>query len=228
MSRPRLLDLFCCQGGAAMGYHRAGFDVVGIDIEPQPRYPFEFVQADALEYLAEHGREFDAIHASPPCQDHSSLAAVTMDHGTGWMLAATIGCLDSLGRPYVVENVEGADLDGHFRLVLCGSMFGLGVTCDDGAWRQLRRHRQFVTNTYMMQPPCSHDRSRVISIAGHTDQRQYRPDGRTRTYAGSVAERQVAMGIDWMTRDGVAQAIPPAYTEFIGEQLLAHIREAAA
>lgn len=229
-AKPRLLDLFCGAGGAAMGYHRAGFDVIGVDINPKVggNYPFEFHAADALDFLAAHGREFDAVAASPPCQDHSALSSVTDDHGTGWLLDATIARLVEIGRPFAVENVEGADLDGHFRLLLCGSMFGLGVTCDDGAWRQLRRHRQFVTNVFLMQPPCNHDGSRAISVAGHTDQRQHRPDGRTRTYAGSVAERKVAMGIDWMDRGEVAQAIPPAYTQFIGEQLRAHIESESA
>lgn len=95
--RPRLLDLFCCQGGAARGYADAGFDVVGVDITPQPRYPFEFHQGDALEFLAEHGAEFDAVHASPPCHDHGSLKSLSGLNGTGWLLAATRDALTELG-----------------------------------------------------------------------------------------------------------------------------------
>ena len=205
---------FTVQGGAAMGYHRAGFEVVGVDIEPQPRYPFEFVQADALEYLAAHGHEFDAIHASPPCQDHSTLRSLITAHGTGWMLGATIDALADLGRPYVVENVAGADLDGYFRIILCGSMFHLGATCDDGTRRQLRRHRQFVTNMAMMQPECHHD-GPVIGVYGQGSQRG------DRGYGGNAREAADALGIDWMTRAGLSQSIPPAYTEFIGWQLVA-------
>lgn len=110
MIGPRLLDLFCGAGGAGMGYHRAGFDVVGVDINPQPDYPFTFHQADALEFLAEHGHEYDAIHASPPCQDHSTLRSRTVDHGTAHLLADALDALDALGSPYVVENVMGAKM----------------------------------------------------------------------------------------------------------------------
>ena len=122
MSRPRLLDLFSGAGGAAMGYHRAGFDVTGVDILPQKRYPFAFVQADALDYVERHGREFDAIHASPPCQAYSvtqNLPWARKDHPR--LLEPVQAVLQSLGVPYVIENVEPAPVED--AITLCGSMF---------------------------------------------------------------------------------------------------------
>src|SRR6516225_6131392 len=119
MARPRLLDLFCGAGGAAMGYHRAGFDVTGVDIRPQPRYPFRFVQADAMTYPLDG---WDVIHASPPCQDHSSLRSRADEHGTGWMLDATLERLAAQSASWVVENVGAAHNRADF--LLCGEMFG--------------------------------------------------------------------------------------------------------
>ena len=139
--RPRLLDLFCCQGGAAKGYHDAGFEVVGVDTEPQPRYPYEFHQADALSVLRAMAcwpnfsgelwrpSSYAAIHASPPCQDHSATKTVSGDHGTGWLLAATLELLREVPLPWVVENVADSplphqgDLFGSNGLTLCGCMF---------------------------------------------------------------------------------------------------------
>ena len=203
--RPRLLDLFCCQGGAAMGYHRAGFDVLGVDIAPQPRYPFDFVQADALDYLAGHGAEFDAIHASPPCQDHSMGNNLHgLDRGTGWLLGATLDACTALARPWVVENVEGAAMPE--AMTLCGTSFGLG----------LHRHRRFASSLFMLAPPC--DPSRV------------RYHGREKDVFGrhsNSARVRIEWGVEWMTRDGISQSIPPVFTQFIGEQLLAAIKAAA-
>lgn len=211
----RLLDLFCGAGGAAVGYHRAGFtEIVGVDIKPQKNYPFTFVQADALEYLAEHGSEFDVIHASPPCQGYSVLAAM---HPTGeWpdLIPPVRAALIATGVPNVIENVEAARLlsrpalFGAHGILLCGSMFGLGI-----ARGQLRRHRLFEGSTLLRQPACQH-RGRAVGVYGHGGH-----SGKHRMlYRAEAAE---AMGIDWMTRDELAQAIPPAYTEFIGRQLLA-------
>lgn len=122
MARPRLVDLFCGAGGAGMGYYRAGFEVVGVDVKKQPRYPFEFVRADALEYLSEHGTEFVAAHASPPCLDHTRLSAVTGGDGSGWLLGATREALRVWGGHWVIENVPGATMDHALRL--CGTEFG--------------------------------------------------------------------------------------------------------
>lgn len=142
--RPLALDLFCKAGGAARGCADAGYEVVGVDIEAQPNYPYEFIQADAMTFpLA----GYDLIHASPPCQDHSELASLTVSHGTGWMLAAMVERLQAQNTPWVVENVGGARkaLGGQWT-VLCGSMFGLGV----------RRHRLFRSSELIMAPSCNH------------------------------------------------------------------------
>jgi len=214
VTRPRLLDLFCCQGGAGMGYHRAGFDVTGVDIDPQPRYPFEFVQADALEYLAEHGHRFDAVHASPPCHDHSALSSLSGTHGTGWLLEATRAALSNCSLPWVIENVPGAPMRTDYRL--CGCMFGLPG---------LRRERWFETSwrAFELRSPCLHVDD-TVTVAGHAGGSSTR-DG-TAGY-GDTATWRRAMGIGWMTRDGLAESIPPAYTEHIGTQLLAVLECAA-
>jgi DNA (cytosine-5)-methyltransferase 1 len=211
--RPRLLDLFCGAGGAAMGYHWAGFDVVGVDIVPQPHYPFEFHQDDAMTFPL---GGFDAIHASPPCQDHCSMAALAGRHDTGWMLGATIDRLRPLTVPWVVENVVGptVTMDGWW-FVLCGSSFGLDV----------RRHRRFGSNLLMLAPGCRHDSQtpRFRSLDYHQTRRQRLASVVTvhghLNYAGEAEIRNKAMGIDWMTVPELSQAIPPAYTEWIGQHL---------
>lgn len=203
MRRLRLLDLFCCAGGAAAGYRRAGFEVVGVDIAPQPNYPFEFHQADALEYAFEHGSLFDAVHASPPCQRYSRMQNIhknQSDHPD--LIDPTRRTLDALGLPYIIENVEGAPL--RIDLMLCGTMFGLSVP----------RHRIFESNIPMplLTPPCRH-------------QDLYDPWHGGEQARGEREKLAEAMGIDWpMTRPEVREAIPPAYTEFIGRQLIRFIQ----
>jgi DNA (cytosine-5)-methyltransferase 1 len=223
MVRPRLLDLFCCEGGAGMGYHLAGFDVTGVDIVARPRYPFQFVQGDALAYLAEHGHLFDAVHASPPCQDHTALnGRHGIDHGTGDLVALTRAALVLLGRPWVMENVPGAPMPA--AVTLCGSMFGLGATCSDGVWRQLRRHRLFEHHPDVPAwPPytCQHQ-GQPIGVYGTGG-----GGPMTRGYRGDTAESVAALGTPWMSRAGVSQAIPPAYTEHLGAALLAALVTAA-
>lgn len=199
----RLLDLFCGAGGAAMGYYRAGFDeIVGVDIKPQPRYPFQFVQADALEYLESFCVGFDAIHASPPCQAFTSARVI---HGRKHpdLLTPTRQALSRIGLPWVIENVPGAPMETHVRL--CGSLFGEP---------RLVRHRQFEFShpPAVLWPSCAHAKE-TISVFGHGGH----------VYHG-VQEWREIMGIDWMTRDELAQAIPPAYTEYIGRQLLEALR----
>lgn len=159
MRRPRLLDLFCGAGGAAVGYHRAGFDVVGVDIKPMPRYPFEFVQADAMTYPLDG---FDAIHASPPCQDWSQMVRCyhAPEHGTGHLLLDTLARLRAQSLPWVIENVVGAPLPS--ALVLCGASFGLGAGGFD-----LNRHRRFETSFAMLAPPCQHRPGRSIGVYGN-------------------------------------------------------------
>jgi len=199
--RPRLLDLFCCEGGCSEGYFRAGFDVTGVDIEPQPRYQFEFVQGDALEYVAAHGHEFDAIAASPPCQYYAAVTAWRgrqEDHPD--LVGATRDALNATGLPYVIENVPEAPVRPDF--LLCGSMFGLPI----------RRHRVFEVNwqpAYLV-PSCHHKRTDLAFE--HKSERAYAD----------------ALGCDWMSARGGRQAIPPAYTEFIGRQLIEQLGERAA
>lgn len=219
--RPRLLDLFCGAGGAAVGYHRAGFDVVGVDIKPQPRFPFEFHQADALEYLdpwAGLYATFEVIHASPPCQGFSDLRSMYNAKAHPDLLAPTRTRLLATGLPYVIENVEGAPMSNY--IVLCGTMFGLG-------WQdaELRRHRCFeLSHVPLMVSQCQHRRRRVIGVyGGHGRDRRRKVN--TQDYPTSA--RREAMGIDWMTSAELSQSIPPAYTEWIGRQLLASLERVA-
>jgi DNA (cytosine-5)-methyltransferase 1 len=228
MSRPRLLDLFCGAGGCSVGYHRAGFDVVGVDIAPQPNYPFEFWQADALEVLERTERwlddgalwRFDAIHASPPCQAHSTIAKQQRQRRPGVyehpeLVGPVRELLKATGLPYVIENVMGAPLVDAIQL--CGSSFGL----------DLHRHRLFECSFPAMAMPCAHywqtPRFRtldsrkpnalasVVGVHGHHN------------YAGERDLREAAMGIDWMDPRELTQAIPPAYTEHVGSYLLAEV-----
>lgn len=220
MIRPKILDLFCGAGGAAAGYNRAGFDVTGVDVRPQKNYPFQFIQADALEYLRACGCCFDVIHASPPCQAHTSLNAMWNSRQHANLIPQTRELLISSGKPFVIENVPGAPL--HVAFVLCGTMFGLGTEC--GA--QLRRHRLFETNWDLsaMVPMCLHSRGRVIGVyGGHGRDRRRAVNGQD----FPVSARSQAMGIDWMTGAELSQAIPPAYTEWIGTHLLEHLRASA-
>lgn len=218
MRKLRLLDLFCKAGGSSVGYARAGFDVEGVDIEAQKRYPFKFHQADALEYAAKHGHEFDLIAASPPCQEYSvtkSLKTKTYPD----LVAPTRNLLREIGKPYVIENVPGAPLINP--LMLCGTMFGLGV------WR----HRLFeIWPETIWFPPatCQHDGpvaspSHAKRNLGITCQPGFRHGYRYISVTGKqflVADGRIAMGISWMTGRELAQAIPPAYTEWIGRQLI--------
>lgn len=221
---PKLLDLYCCAGGAGAGYRRAGFDVTGVDISPQPRYPFTFHQADALEFLAAHGHEYDAVHASPPCQTHSALTKGNRARA-GWAdghvdyIDRTRRLLEHIGRPYVIENVQGAPLRRD--LTLCGEMFGLAVI----------RHRYFEFGGWFApQPVHVKHRGRVAGMRhGEWFTGPYFAVYGDGGGKGSVAQWQEAMGIDWTSdRRELAEAIPPAYTEYVGGYLLAALREEAA
>lgn len=213
----RILDLFCGAGGAGMGYHRAGFEVVGVDINPQPRYPFEFHQGDALEFLASGEAEgFDAIHASPPCEHYARIGCV---HGVRGnhpdLIDATRAALIATGLPWVIENVPDAKIPA--AVILCGSHFGLGAVGElDGVRRQLRRHRLFEASFAMLSHPCTH-RGEPVGVYGNGGPQRA---NRNRGYMGSRQERRDAMGIDWMDNNEIRKAIPPAYTQFIGEQLM--------
>lgn len=207
-----------------MGYHRAGFEVVGVDIKPQPRYPFEFVQDDAMSVLAYTGSlapgSFDAIHASPPCQAFTSLQWMHNAKTHPDLLAPTRDLLRATGLPYVIENVVGAPMGAAVRL--CGTSFGLG-----SGDAELRRHRHFETHPpILLSPPCEHGhRPRVIGVYGGHG-RDRRRAVNTQDYP--VTARREAMGIDWMTDQELSQAIPPAYTEWIGRQLIEVVTRQAA
>ncbi len=222
--RPRLLDMFCGAGGCSVGYHRAGFDVVGIDHREQPRYPFTFVKADALAVLAnrEFLERFDVIHASPPCQRFSVANNIAHRNDHPDLVATVRRFLADTGRHYVIENVLGAPLV--YPACICGLALGLGV----------KRHRYFEGSVFLFGTECPlGHRGDYLSVFGHAAQEKVGSKGWVTVYGGgapATADRRrrasaelarMAMGIDWMSRDELSQAIPPAYTEFIGRQLRA-------
>lgn len=214
----RLLDLFCKAGGASVGYHLAGFDVVGVDINPQPRYPFEFIQADVRGLSDEFLAGFDAIHASPPCQGYTDLRHAPGAIGAPRMIHEVREMLIASGKRYVIENVEGARSEMRNPIMLCGSMFRLGA---QGC--QLQRHRLFECSEELPQPPCQHSEHPVIGVyGGHARKRSAKAGGRgTKDIweGGHKAAASEAMEINWMTLAELSEAIPPAYTWWIGAQL---------
>lgn len=225
--RPLLLDLFCGAGGAAMGYHRAGFDVVGVDIDPQPNYPFRFVQADALAPPFNLS-DFDVIHASPPCQRFTALKTMWNHRGEDHpdLLEPTRNMLRSSGRLWVIENVPGAPLRAPIRL--CGSSFGLGVEAYDG-WRQLRRHRLFESSLALWSIPCAHNGATIGLYGDHARDRRRTKASKGRDFpdADKLQLGRDAMDMQWADKwREISEAIPPAYTEWIGTQLLAHLEVA--
>ena len=215
----RLLDLFSCAGGAGVGYARAGFEVVGVDIDPQPHYPLTFVQANVLDLDPEFLRQFDVIHASPPCQSYSDLAKRNRN-GHMWprLIEPVREMLQSSGRPYVIENVQGAPLINP--VVLCGTMFPS---------LRVLRHRLFESNVPLVAPPhgshplvFTHDKRKAHH--GTLDQNvsfvQVTGGGNC-----SISNARLAMGIDWMNKSELNEAIPPAYTEYLGGQLVAYLSQ---
>lgn len=219
----RLLDLFCGAGGAAVGYSRAGFDeIIGIDHRPQPAYPFQFVQGDALEYLARSGQHFDAIHASPPCQAYSHarhLRSTSLKRVTPKLIAPLRQALMATGRPWVIENVEGAREAMSNPSTACGTAFHLAV----------RRHRLFESNICLLLPPCScglRGEVRYPSTPRSNGQRPLSRFVNLHASGTSAALAAQALGIDWIPSkgfrptQGLREAIPPIYTEYIGRQLL--------
>lgn len=219
--RPRALDLFCCAGGAAMGLHRAGFDVVGVDIRPQRHYPFALVQADALNPPFDL-REFDFIWASPPCQAHTTLRSMHNAKRHDDLIPATRAMLDAAGVLYVIENVMGAPLN--HPIVLCGTMFDLGIP-----EAELRRHRQFETGPYYWSfphEPCKHRKPTIGVYGGGHGTSLHRHAKGVRCF--TAAQEREAMQMPWATVDELSQAIPPAYAECIGRAALQHINARAA
>lgn len=219
MSKPRLLDLFCGAGGASVGYARAGFDVVGVDIRPQKNYPFAFIQADALEYCRAHGHEFDAIHASPPCQAYSVANNIhgRVDHPD--LIDETRTLLEGAGKPWVIENVPGAPLRNP--VTVCGLALGLNV----------KRHRLFESSALLLGTVCPKHDADYLIVFGGSPRTRCKVVGKAKG-GGPVCRRGVAsadagraaMGIDWMNRDELSQAIPPRYTEWLGHQLIRAVR----
>ena len=207
-TRPRLLDLFCCEGAAAMGYHLAGFDVTGIDNRPQPRYPFRFVQADALDFPLDG---FDVIHASPPCQDYSR-AMRHLASGYPRLIGPVRERLKAAGVPWIIENVPGSGLpaqgtlDGAYGVELCGTMFRL----------PFRYHRLFETSfAIVASRGCDH------SI------RTLNPRYRSGPGRDTEAAWREAIGAAWTSQQGGREAVPVVYTEYIGGQLLETLKAAA-
>jgi len=208
LGRPRLLDLFCGAGGAGEGYNRSGFNVTGVDIKAQRNYPHKFIKGDAIDYLYEHGVDFDAIHASPPCQSYSIASAYMRNRGKKYpdLVVQVRNLLKEIGKPWVIENVPGAPIRADIKL--CGCQFGL----------DLRRQRWFETswNEFCLLPSCFHPYP-VVSVVGHGTPSWVR---KKLGYNPSKEDYNKAMGIDWMTMNELSQAIPPAYTEYVGERLM--------
>ena len=207
----RLLDLYCKAGGASKGYQLAGFEVVGVDIKKQKRYPYEFIQADCLELMKdmEFLKSFDVIAASPPCQTHSITQHLRNAQGRSTdkvdLIPQTREALIASGKPYVIENVPGAPLIKPIQM--CGSYFGLKV----------RRHRRFESNLPIVGSPCKHkEQGKPVGVYG--SMRDEIPKGGHT--AKTIEEAREAMGIDWMIWGELVEAIPPIYTQEIGKQLL--------
>jgi DNA (cytosine-5)-methyltransferase 1 len=209
----RLLDLFCGAGGAAMGYHQAGFDeIVGVDIKPQPRYPFHFVQTDALEFCASFGAGFDLIHASPPCQAYSIASLAQRRRGVRYpdLVGPTREHLFASGRPWVIENVPRAPIRPDVQI--CGCRVGLPlrrIRWFETSWRQVDTH-----------PPHQHANP-VVSVVGHGTPTWIR---QRFGYNPTISDYRAAMGISWMTRYELSQAIPPRYTALVGQMALTALR----
>lgn len=211
--KPLLLDCFSGAGGAAKGYQQAGFYVVGVDIKAQPRYSGdEFHQADALEFIAAHGREFDVIHTSPPCQSFSWVTPKAHKPKHPDLIAPVRQLLQGTGKPYVIENVGGARAQLINPVKLCGSMFSL----------KTHRHRYFeiYPNVLLLTPPCQHDFEPLLVTTAGSNSRAIREKGNYK----SVKNAALAYGIDWMNCEELKEAIPPAYTKWIGGRLLARLK----
>lgn len=207
----KLLDLYCKAGGASKGYQLAGFEVVGVDIKKQKRYPYEFIQADCLELMKDMDflRSFDVIAASPPCQTHSITQHLRNAQGKSTdkidLIPQTREALVASGKPYVIENVPGSPLINPIRM--CGSAFGLKV----------RRHRLFESNIQLTSSICNHkEQGKPVGIYG--SMRDEIPGGGHT--AKTIEQAREAMGIDWMIWGELVEAIPPVYTENIGKQIL--------
>ena len=224
----RLLDLYCSQGGAKRGYLLAGFDsVTGVDTNPLagPYYGSNFVNGDALEYLREEGGGFDAVHASPQCHRYSRSTSAIDRSGYPDQIAETREALETLGKPWVIENVEDAWRELRDPIMLCGRQFGLTAVDDDGITLVMDRHRLFESNIPLDNPiHRKHGNEWVGGSYGGARRDKYDAKyGRKGGYVPSIRVQQELLGIDWMTQGGMFLSIPPVYTKFIGKQLLERI-----
>ncbi|MGA5084065.1 SAM-dependent methyltransferase [Streptomyces pseudogriseolus] len=202
-----VLDTYCCQGGASMGYYLAGFDVVGIDRDEQPHYPFAFIQGDAVEYIRAHGHEYDLIAGSPPCQRYTKAQRI-MNREHPDLVGPTRDAMEATGRPWIIENVEGAPLLD--TVTLCGAMFGM----------RTYRHREFESSLPLGTRLHPRHLAPVAKMG--------RPvrDGEFMHIVGNFTGVDLAreiMGMPWASREGLREAIPPAYAEFLGRQAAEHI-----
>lgn len=236
MSRPKLLDIFCGEGGAGVGYYRAGFDVFGVDNDQDrlDHYPYEHHLGDALEFVLAHGHEFDVIHASPTCTGYSRGTAAIPDRFTRYdrLIAATRDALVSVGRPYVIENVEDAGSELVDPVLLCGRQFGLRATDTDGTPLVMDRHRLFESTLSLVVPPHrKHDRS--LQVAGaYGGARRDKDEARYIRKGGyvprSLEVQQTLLGTPWMSERGCWHSIPPVYACFLGLQVRWQLEAVAA
>lgn len=230
----KLLDLFCCEGGASAGYYEAGFDVFGVDLfedYSQNRYRFDCHRGDAIEFVTEHGHEFDVIHASPPCQ-HASAGTRAQDRSRyPRLIEPTRDALIATGKPYIIENVRGSALLDPVEL--CGCMFDLKAADEDGLMLRMERPRLFETN-WPLAAPAGHHHDPDVWVAGSYGGSRRQGDTpaarrynakyvRHGGYVPSFKVQEELMGIDWMTQRGLHQALPPAYTEYVGRACLEYL-----
>lgn len=213
-ARWRVLDTYSCQGGAAKGYSDAGAEVTGVDLVHQPRFPFAFIQADAIEYIREHGHEYDLIHASPPCQ-HDSDCQRIMGNDHPDLIGPTREALELTGLPYVIENVGGAVPKLKNPVELCGAMFAL----------ETYRHRYFEVSGFTLTAP-EHPEHTARQVKMGRAPRPGEFIQAVGNFSG-VSRVREDWGVPWMNRDGIREAIPPAYTEYIGRQFISHLKEAS-
>ncbi len=211
MAKLKLLDLFSCQGVCGKGFEDAGFEVTGVDLYPQPKHPGKFIQADAIEYLLENGHLYDYIHASPPCQEHSTASMQFRILGKSYpdLIAATRAALISVGKPWDIENVPNAPLNNP--VTLCGTMFGM----------PFYRHRLFETSWGFNQP------LHMAHIAKNAKMGRAVKPGEFIQFVGHFSGVQYVrdlLDVQWADQYGLAQCVPPQYTKYIGEQYLKSIQ----
>lgn len=206
----KLLDVFCCQGGAGAGYHFAGFDVVGVDLSPQPRYPFKFIQADAVEYIRAYGHEFDFIHASPPCQRYSATQRIQGNEHPD-LIAPTRDAIRAAGVPGVIENVPDAEPELIDPVVLCGAAFGL----------RTYRHRLFEPIGWELSQPDHEPHTQKTVKMG----RPIQPGDFYHAVGNftNVGYARSDMNVPWMSRDGVRECIPPVYSTYVGRKFVENV-----